>query len=112
MKELTKVEETVMIAIWRLKDDAYGVNIKSQIKNVTDREFVYGTLYSTLEQLVSKGYIRKTFGEPTPERGGKRKVFFSVTDPGIDSLKHSFEIRQAVWSGITVDTLGEGQSDE
>ena len=54
MKELTKTEETILIAIWRLKDNAYGVTIKNQIKKVTKRDYLYNTLYTTLEQLVRK----------------------------------------------------------
>ena len=64
MKELTKAEETILLAIWRLGNDAYGVTIKNQIKKTTKREYLYSTLYTTLEQLVSKGFIDKRFGEP------------------------------------------------
>jgi len=101
MKELTKAEEIVLLAIFRLKDNAYGVTIRDQIKDVTNKLYVYGTLYSTLEQLVSKGLLNKKFGDPTPERGGKRKVFFTLSKNGLMSLKKSLNFNKVLWNGIS-----------
>ncbi|MFC1493130.1 PadR family transcriptional regulator [candidate division KSB1 bacterium] len=112
MKELTRSEEAVLLAIIRLKDNAYGVTIRDQIKDVTKREFVYGTLYSTLEQLVNKGYISKQSGDPTPERGGKRKVFFKLTKEGLSALQNNFVINKTVWQGITDETFDPGMINE
>ena len=108
MKELTKIEETVLIAIWRLGDEAYGVNIKNQIKKSTKRDYLYSTLYTTLEQLVRKNYISKRFGEPTAVRGGKRKIFFQLTDEGLVALKNAFEKQKSVWSGINEESFSRG----
>ena len=108
MKDLTKIEETVMIAVWRLGDDAYGVTIKKFIKKSTGREYLYNTLYTTLEQLVRKEYFSKRYSDPTPERGGKRKIFFNLTDEGFEALKVAFEKQKAVWNGISEESFNEG----
>ena len=108
MKDLTKVEETIMIAIWRLKDDAYGVTIKNEIKRAIKRDYLYNTLYTSLEQLFSKGYITKRYGEPTPERGGKRKIFFNLTKVGIRALREAFDKQKSVWEGISEETFEKG----
>lgn len=105
MKELTKSEELILISVVRLKDEASGINIMSMIKERTNKEFVYGTLYSTFEQLVSKGYLNKDFGEPTKERGGKRKLYFKITKFGIEGLKKSLSSQQSVWDGINENVL-------
>jgi DNA-binding PadR family transcriptional regulator len=112
MKELTKIEETLLLAIWRLQDEAYGVTIKNQVKKVTNREYLYSTLYTTLEQLVRKGYIYKRYGEPTPERGGKRKIYFNLTEDGFLMLKNAFYNQQSVWSGITEESFEKGIQNE
>ena len=116
MKELTKSEEVIMLAIWRLRDQAYGVTIKNQIKEVTSRDYLYSTLYTTLEQLVRKGYISKRFGDPTPERGGKRKIFFHLTETGLSTLKHAFRKNREVWQGISEESfktnINRGWQDE
>ena len=108
MKGLTKTEETILIAIWRLKDNAYGVTIKNQIKKVTKRDYFYNTLYTTLEQLVRKGYVTKRYGDPTSVRGGKRKIYFDLTNESIKALKNAFAQQKTVWYGITEDTFNIG----
>lgn len=105
MKDLTKGEETVLLAIFRLKENAYGITIRGQIKRVTEREYLYSTLYTTLEQLVRKGYIVKKFGNPSPWRGGKRKIYFNLTEVGILMLKNTYMKQKTVWNGISEESL-------
>ena len=105
MKELTKLEELVMMAIWRLKDDAYGVQIKSKVKEIGGREYFYNTSYTTFDQLARKGYIKKHFGEPSAVRGGKRKVYFHVTKEGRRALENAFKRHSRVWAGINEESF-------
>ena len=112
MKDLTKIEETVLLSILHLGDEAYGVTVKNQIKKVTQREYLYSTLYTTLEQLVKKGYISKRFGDPSPERGGKRKIYLNLTEEGITALENAFFKQKSVWAGITEDTFHDGLLNE
>jgi DNA-binding PadR family transcriptional regulator len=108
MKELTKLEEMVMIAIWKLGDQAYGVEIKNKVKEIAGKEYFYNTLYTTFHQLVQKDYITKHFGEPTAVRGGKRKVFFQLTKKGKKILEVSFERQSQIWDGITKKSFKKG----
>ncbi len=105
MKEITRIEETILLTIFRLKDHAYGVTIKDQIKRLTGRDYLYSTLYTTLEQLVRKGLIVKRFGEPAPIRGGKRKIYFTLTEEAIAALKNTYNKHKLIWSGISEGTL-------
>ena len=105
MKELTKLEEVVMIAIWNLGDDTYGVKIKKKVHEITGKEYFYNTLYTTFDQLIRKGFIVKDYGEPTAVRGGKRKVFFQITKEGMVALENAFERQSRVWGGITKEAL-------
>jgi PadR family transcriptional regulator PadR len=105
MKELTKLEEVVMIAIWRLGGEAYGVEIKKKVKEILGKEYFYNTLYTTFLQLVQKRYVTKHFGDPTSVRGGKRKVYFQLTGSGMKFLEKAFERQKKVWAGITSETF-------
>ena len=75
MKDLTKIEEILLIAIWRLEDEAYGVKIRQHVSQLIGKEFTYGNLYSALHQLTVKKYVKKILGEPTPARRGRRKSY-------------------------------------
>lgn len=101
MKELTKVEEILLLAIWKLKDEAYGVKIRRHVSQITGKEFTYGNLYSALSQLAKKKYVQKSLGEPTPDRRGRRKIFYTVSPAGIKALKLSKEMNQKLWEGIS-----------
>jgi len=100
MKELTKLEELVMMAIWRLQDEACGVQIKNKVKEIGGRQYFYNTLYTTFDQLTRKGYLTKHFGEPTAVRGGKRKVYFQITKEGRGALENAFRQHSRIWAGI------------
>jgi DNA-binding PadR family transcriptional regulator len=106
MKNLTGNEETVLLAVFRLGAAAHGLAVQRQIREVTGREYLYSTLYTTLEQLVRKGYLTRRPGDPSPRRGGKRRFFFRLTLDGRKALKSAFNRQKAVWQGITEDILG------
>ena len=108
MKDLTKLEEIVMISVWRLGDDAYGVKIKNDVKEIAGTEYFYNTLYTTFHQLVQKGYLSKHFGEPTAVRGGKRKIFFKLTPQGAKVLESAFDRQRRIWRGITKESFKKG----
>ena len=101
MKYLTKSEEILLLAIWKLKDNAYGVTIRKHIMGLTNEAFTYGTLYSSLDQLVRKGYVSKTIGEPTPQRGGRRKIYYSITEKGFEALRNAQELAKTLWENIS-----------
>ena len=101
MKELTKIEEILLLAIWQLKDDAYGVKIRQHVSKLLGKDFTYGNLYSALDQLDKKRYVIKTDGEPTPKRRGRRKIYYTVSPSGQKALKAAQELNELLWSGIS-----------
>ena len=107
MTILSKAEEMILVAIYRLEDNAYGVTIRQQILDTADKDYTYGTLYGLLEQLVRKEYVIRIKGDPTPERGGRSKTFYELTPEGIEALKNAMEVHQRVWKGISSLTLNK-----
>ena len=57
MKELSKLEETVLVVVWRLGENAYGVTVKKKINEITGKNYFYNTVYTAFEQLLRKGFI-------------------------------------------------------
>jgi len=100
MKYLSLANQSIMLAIWRLGDNAYGVTIRKQVAAVTGRTYAYGTLYNILNQLAKKGYIQKSVGSPTPKRGGRRKIFYTLTPTGNRALKTARRMQEAIWKEI------------
>jgi len=67
---LGEFEQVALLAVARLGEEAYGVAIRQEIENRSNRSVAIGSVYSALDRLESKGFLRSSVGEPTPERGG------------------------------------------
>jgi DNA-binding PadR family transcriptional regulator len=79
-------EQIVLLAILRVGEDAYGVTIRAEIELCTGRDPAPGALYTTLDRLEDKGFVASRLGDPTPQRGGRAKRFFTVTPAGIEAV--------------------------
>lgn len=91
-------EELVLLTIASLGDQAYGVGIKEDIEKRADRTISIGALHSTITRLEEKGFIKSWLGEPTLERGGRRKRFFEITHHGKVALHEIKNLRDELWS--------------
>lgn len=80
-------EQLVLLALVRLGDTAYGVSIHNEIRRRARRDVSVAAVYKTLERLENKGFAASTVGEPTPERGGRRKKFYKIQPAGRRALK-------------------------
>jgi PadR family transcriptional regulator PadR len=90
-------EELVLLTIASLAEDAYGVAIKESIEKRADRSISIGALHSTITRLEEKGYLKSWLGEPTQERGGRRKRYFEVTHQGKIELHNMKALRDELW---------------
>ena len=80
--------------------DAYSVNIVDEIARVTGRKTKLGVVHSVLNRLEKKGLITSELGDPTKERGGRRKRFFSVSHAGKVTLMQTKAQRDRLWGNI------------
>jgi DNA-binding PadR family transcriptional regulator len=94
------LEQQVMLAIMGLQPSAYGVSIADHIKQRAGYEPSVGSIYATLERLEEKGFVKSRQGEITPTRGGKRKLYFTVTATGQHTLRESLEVISSLKRGI------------
>jgi DNA-binding PadR family transcriptional regulator len=79
---LGEFEYVVMLSLVRLRDDAYGMTIRQDIENRTERPVSVGAVYAALERLEEKGWLTSREGETTRGRGGRSKTYFQVTAAG------------------------------
>jgi PadR family transcriptional regulator PadR len=105
VKDLTLTEEMVLLAVWKLKDNAYGVTIRRQVSRSTKRIFPYGTLYSVLDKLTKNRLVKKNVSDPLPRRGGRRRNYYSITREGISALKVAMHLKKSLWDEKTIMTL-------
>ena len=99
-KFISRSEEFLLLAVWRLKENAYGVTIRDQIKMATGKTWAYGALFVMLRRLEKKGYLTSYFTNPSSQRGGKSKRIFQLSPRGVKALKEVRKAHESVWSGI------------
>jgi len=100
MKFLSRQEELLLLAIWKLKDNAYGVTIRELISESTKKYWSIGAIYDILDRLERKRLVEPIIGEPTAERGGKSKRFYILTKEGHSALEEAKTIQNVMWSNL------------
>ena len=97
---LGEFEQLVLIAIVRLGPEAYGATIRREIEARTGRRLSISATYTTLERLEQKGCVRSWVGEPTPERGGRRRKYFALQPLGARALKTAYRAFSGMVAGL------------
>jgi PadR family transcriptional regulator PadR len=93
---LGSFEEHVMLAVARLRSDAYAVNVRREIEARTDREVAMGAVYATLDRLEAKELVaswRESIDE-LPRR------MFALTTEGVAALAQTRKMREHLWQGL------------
>lgn len=109
MKDLTVLEQIILASIAGLEEEAYGVAIRKNIKNLTHKNLMYGTLYNALDQLSRKGFIRKTKGKTGDSRGSHSRVYYTVAPSGKKALRSAHRLQETIWASIP-DLIKDGES--
>jgi len=99
-RALGEFEQLVLLALVELGDDAYGAAIGRIIEARTGRVVSAGAVYTALDRLESRGLVSSLVGEPTPERGGRRKKFYALEAAGARELRQAVETLQAMAAGL------------
>ncbi len=100
MKILSRADEILLLAILRLKDNAYGVTIIKEVRKSTGRELKIGALWVALDILSQRGLIEKRMGDPTPQRGGRSKIYYTLTPNGLNELERIRDFQRDLWKDI------------
>jgi PadR family transcriptional regulator PadR len=97
---LGEFEQLVLLALLRLGPDGYGVTVQDELGRQTGRSVSLGSVYKTLLRLESKGLVSAHLGEPTAERGGRRKKHYAVTLAGRKALQRSLAALRKLSRGL------------
>lgn len=101
MYKLSKHEELILAAIWRLAGNAYIVTLRKHFDKITGKSINGGSLCNTLASLVRKGLIKSQESKPVSRQGGRRKVLYFLTIEGKRALNHANKIQKLVWEGFS-----------
>ena len=100
MATLAEFELLVLLAVMQCGEGAYSVAVHAELERRSGRPASMGAVYITLERLETKGLLSSSLGEPTRERGGRAKRFYSPTRAGVAALKAECRVIRRMWSGL------------
>lgn len=99
---LGEFEQLILLAILRLRHDAYGVTIRAELADRAERTVAPGALYTALGRLETKGLITSRMSDPTPQRGGRAKRHATVTAAGMEALTRSLQAYERLLDGLNL----------
>ena len=100
MDMLTRTEEILLLAIWKLDDGAYGTAIREQVERDTGRRWMPGAVYAPLNRLRKNGYVRTSRGNDEPPKSGRPRIYYSLTPLGRRKLAAAQAVSRSVWRGV------------
>ncbi len=100
MKFLSRQEELLLLSIWKLRKDAYGVTVRQHVSRMTGKYWSIGAVYDVLDRLTRKGLVSTIAGEPVKARGGKSKRYYRITKQGFRELEEVRSLEKRIWLGL------------
>ena len=89
---LGEFEQVLLYALARLASEpggTAGLDVARLIEDRTGRVISPGAIYTGLSRLEGRRLVTSVLGEPTPQRGGKRKRLYRATPLGLKMLAAS-----------------------
>lgn len=99
-ERIGEFEELVLLTVYGLGAGAYGAAIQGKLERDVERPVSLGAVYAALARLEQKGYLTSWVGGATRQRGGRRKRYFVIADPGVAALNEMRRIRQKIWRAL------------
>jgi len=93
-------EQLVLLGVIRLGDGAYGAAIRQEIHARSGRDVSINAVYTTLDRLETKGLLASSVGEPTAQRGGRRRKFYTLKPAGTAAMRQAYHAFRSMTDGL------------
>jgi PadR family transcriptional regulator len=100
---LGEFEQLVLFALLRLGNGAFGAAIHREIVERTGRDVPSSAIYVTLDRLEAKKMVCSYVGDPTPQRGGRRRKHYLLDTAGQRALVLAYRTFTAMTADIQSD---------
>ena len=85
MQSLPTVREYILMSAL-LPKERYGREIADEFERLTGTPLPLGSLYTTLDRMEAKRFVRSWFGDAPKSRQGNRRRYFRLTAEGRNAL--------------------------
>lgn len=100
METIGTLEEIVLMILLKY-DDCHGVEIAQHYEELLEKSISLPAVHVVLKRMEKKGWVASRFGEPTAQRGGRRKRIYWATPAGYHAIKSLQDVKLKFWQSIT-----------
>jgi PadR family transcriptional regulator PadR len=97
---LGSLELSVLLAVSRLGEGAYGLAVRHDLSARANRDYSVGAIYTTLQRLEDKGLVASRASEPLPVRGGRSRRHYRLTGAGSRAIRDAERHSASMWAGV------------
>jgi PadR family transcriptional regulator PadR len=97
---LGTLELAALLTVARLAEDAYGLAVRRDLADRLGRDYSVGAVYTTLQRLEDKGFLKSRASDPLPIRGGRSRRHFMLTSAGQRALRQAERRAASLWAGL------------
>ena len=101
MQFLSRIEEILLLAIWKLGDDAYGIAIREQVEKDTGVKWLSGAIYGPLSRLRKNGYVKTTVAGNVADQRGRPRIYYTLTSVGKEKLQAIQSLNRVMWADVS-----------
>jgi len=101
MQFLSRIEEILLLAIWKLGDNAYGIAIREQVEKNTGVKWLSGAIYGPLSRLRKNGYVKIKIADQATDQRGRPRIYYTLTPAGKAKLQAIQMLNRVMWADVT-----------
>jgi len=100
MQFLSRIEEILLLAIWKLENNAYGIAIREQVEKDTGVKWLSGAIYGPLSRLRKNGYVKTAIADNAADQRGRPRIYYTLTRVGKEKLKAIQLLNKVMWANV------------
>ncbi len=100
MQFLSRIEEILLLAIWKLDENAYGISIREQVENDTGVKWLSGAIYGSLSRLRKNGLVKTTISDNVGGQRGRPRIYYQLTPVGKERLQAIQSLTRVMWANV------------
>ncbi|MEO9481990.1 MAG: PadR family transcriptional regulator [Ekhidna sp.] len=104
MESIGSLEEIVLMILLG-NEKINSVDIAKEYEGALSKNISIPAIHVVLKRMEKKGWVRSEFGEPTSERGGRRKRIYWATPKAYSLISELNEAKAKLWKGVTKPSL-------
>jgi PadR family transcriptional regulator, regulatory protein PadR len=104
MDIIGSLEEIVLMILLK-NEKVNSVDIAKEYDVVLQKTISIPAIHVVLKRMEKKGWVKSEFGEPTAERGGRRKRVYWATPTAYKIVSEVNEAKAKLWSQATKPSL-------